>query len=61
MLHSFCFGCGGPGPCQLNWFPSPCVCTEAAPAGEAETPETQSATVSRAASTRAGSTKTEKA
>lgn len=43
VLHSWCYGCGGPPPCQLRWFPPPCVCTTAAPAGETEEPGTESA------------------
>lgn len=51
--HQWCFGCGGPPPCQLRYLPSPCVCTIAAPTGEAE-PEGASA---RAAKTPAATAK----
>jgi len=46
--HQWCFGCGGPGPCQLRYLPSPCVCTVSAPAGETEPGETVSAQAAKA-------------
>lgn len=58
MIHSWCFGCGGPCPCQLRYFPSPCVCTTSEAANGTEKTETASVqaaktTVSRAASAKA--------
>jgi len=53
MIHSWCFGCGGPCPCQLNYFPSPCVCTTSEPAGETEETDTASVQVAKATTARA--------
>ena len=50
VMHSQCFtACLAPPPCVLNWFPPPCVCTVAAPAGAEAEGQAHAAQASRAA------------